>query len=84
MSPRKSVVQSACQYDVTSLVSDFQNGEQSIHRLHHRNARRIFQPQRKSRSLYSGENDEILEDMSEGQTNKYFDLYDSISAQMIR
>lgn len=52
--------------------------------LHHRNARRIFQPQRKSRSLYFGENDEILEDMSEGQTNKYFDLYDSISAQMIR
>lgn len=31
-----------------------------------------------------GENDEILEDMSGGQTNKYFDLYDSISAQMIR
>ena len=32
VSPRKSVVQSACQYDVTSLVSDFQNGEQSVHR----------------------------------------------------
>ena len=31
-SPRKTVVQSACQYDVTSLVSDFQNGEQSVHR----------------------------------------------------
>ena len=30
MSPRKSVVQSACQYDVTSRVSDFQNGEQSV------------------------------------------------------
>ena len=44
----------------------------------------MFQPQRKSRSLYFGENDEILEDMSEGQTNKYFDLYDSISALMIR
>ena len=29
VSPRKSVVQSACQYDVTSRVSDFQNGEQS-------------------------------------------------------
>ena len=29
MSPRKSVVQSACQYHVTSRVSDFQNGEQS-------------------------------------------------------
>ena len=28
MSPGKSVVQSACQYDVTSRVSDFQNGEQ--------------------------------------------------------
>ena len=26
MSPRNSVVQSACQYDVTSRVSDFQNG----------------------------------------------------------
>ena len=32
MSPKKSVVQSACQYDVTSRVSDFQNGEQSVHR----------------------------------------------------
>ena len=32
VSPRKSVVQSACQYDVTSGVSDFQNGEQSVHR----------------------------------------------------
>ena len=32
VSPRKSVVQSACQYDVTSRVSDFQNGEQSVHR----------------------------------------------------
>ena len=30
MSLRKSVVQSACQYDVTSRVSDFQNGEQSV------------------------------------------------------
>ena len=29
VSPRKSV-QSACQYDVASLVSDFQNGEQSV------------------------------------------------------
>ena len=29
MSPRKSVVQSACQYNVTSRVSDFENGEQS-------------------------------------------------------
>ena len=27
VSPRKSVVQSACQYDVTSRVSDFQNGD---------------------------------------------------------
>ena len=27
MSPRNSVVQSACQYDVTSRVSDFQNGK---------------------------------------------------------
>ena len=26
--PRKSVAKSACQYDVTSRVSDFQNGEQ--------------------------------------------------------
>ena len=33
MSPRKSVVQSAYQYDVTSRVSDFQNGEQSVHRI---------------------------------------------------
>ena len=32
MSPRKSVVQSACQYEVTSCVSNFQNGEQSVHR----------------------------------------------------
>ena len=32
VSPRKSVVQSAGQYDVTSRVSDFQNGEQSVHR----------------------------------------------------
>ena len=34
MSPsiRKSVVQSACQYNVTSRVSDFQNGEQGVHR----------------------------------------------------
>ena len=32
VSPRKSLVQSACQYDVTSRVSDFQNGEQSVHR----------------------------------------------------
>ena len=32
VSERKSVVQSACQYDVTSRVSDFQNGEQSVHR----------------------------------------------------
>ena len=32
VSPRKSVIQSACQYDVTSSVSDFQNGEQSVHR----------------------------------------------------
>ena len=32
VSQRKSVVQSACQYDVTSRVSDFQNGEQSVHR----------------------------------------------------
>ena len=31
VSPRKSVVQSASQYDVTSRVSDFQNGEQSVH-----------------------------------------------------
>ena len=32
VSLRKSVVQSAWQYDVTSRVSDFQNGEQSVHR----------------------------------------------------
>ena len=32
VSSRKSVVQSACQYDVTTRVSDFQNGEQSVHR----------------------------------------------------
>ena len=32
VSPRKSVVHSACQYDVTSRVSDFQNGKQSVHR----------------------------------------------------
>ena len=32
VSPRKSVLQSACQYDVTSRVSYFQNGEQSVHR----------------------------------------------------
>ena len=32
VSPRKSVAQSACQYDVTSRVSNFQNGEQSVHR----------------------------------------------------
>ena len=32
VSPRKSVVQSACQYDVTTRVSDFQNGQQSVHR----------------------------------------------------
>ena len=32
VSPRKSVVQSPCQYDVTSRVGDFQNGEQSVHR----------------------------------------------------
>ena len=31
VSPRKSVAQSACQYDVTSRVSNFQNGEQSVH-----------------------------------------------------
>ena len=31
VSQRKSVVQSACQYDVTSRVSNFQNGEQSVH-----------------------------------------------------
>ena len=32
VSPRKSVVQLPCQYDVTSRVSDFQNGEQNVHR----------------------------------------------------
>ena len=32
VSSRKSVVQSACQYDVTTRVSNFQNGEQSIDR----------------------------------------------------
>ena len=32
VSSRKSVVQSACQYDVTTRVSNFQNGEQSVHR----------------------------------------------------
>ena len=33
VSPRKSVVQSSCQYDVTSSVGDFsENGEQSVHR----------------------------------------------------
>ena len=31
VSPRESVVQSAYQYDVTSRVGDFQNGEQSVH-----------------------------------------------------
>ena len=33
VSPRESVVQSACQSDVTSRVSDFQNGEQSVLRI---------------------------------------------------
>ena len=32
VSPRKSVVQSACQYYVTFRVSNFENGEQSVHR----------------------------------------------------
>ena len=32
VSPRQSVAQSACQYDLTSRVSDFQNGEQSVNR----------------------------------------------------
>ena len=32
VSPRKSMEQSAWQYDVTSHVSDFQNGEPSVHR----------------------------------------------------
>ena len=31
VSPKKSVLQSACQYDVTTRVSDFQNGEQNVH-----------------------------------------------------
>lgn len=30
VSPRKSVGQSACQYDVSSRASDFQNGEQKV------------------------------------------------------
>ena len=37
VSPRKSVVQSACLYDVRSLVNDFQNGEQSVHRRDEKN-----------------------------------------------
>ena len=32
VSPRKYVLQSTCQYDVTTRVSDFQNWEQSVHR----------------------------------------------------
>ena len=28
----KEICQSACQYDVTSRVSNFENGEQSVHR----------------------------------------------------
>ena len=28
MSPKKSLVQSSCQYDVTSCFNDFQNGAQ--------------------------------------------------------
>ena len=32
VSSRKSVVQSTCRYDVTTRVSNFQNGEQSVHR----------------------------------------------------
>ena len=32
VSPRKYVAQSACQYDVTSRVSNFQNGKQRVHR----------------------------------------------------
>ena len=32
VSSRKLVIQSAYQYDVTSRVSDFQNGEQSVYR----------------------------------------------------
>ena len=35
VSPKKSVVQSACQYNATSRVSNFQNGEQSA-RVHRR------------------------------------------------
>ena len=31
VSQRKSVLQSSCQYDVTTRVSDFQNGEQNVH-----------------------------------------------------
>ena len=31
VSPRKSVAQPVCQYDVTFGVSDFENGEQSVH-----------------------------------------------------
>ena len=38
VSLRKSVVQSACQYGVTSRVGDFQNGEKSVHRIYHGNA----------------------------------------------
>ena len=37
MSPRKSVVQSYCQCEVTFRVSDFQNGEQSVHRREGKN-----------------------------------------------
>ena len=29
---QENLLQSTCQYDVTSRVSDFQNGEQSVHR----------------------------------------------------
>ena len=32
VSLRKLVFQSACQYEVTSRVRDFQNGERSVHR----------------------------------------------------
>ena len=32
VSPRKSVVQSYCQCEVTFRVSDFQNREESVHR----------------------------------------------------
>ena len=35
VSPGKSVGQSACEYDVTYRASDFQNGEQSVHRFGH-------------------------------------------------